>query len=94
MAITAQFIPRSMTATQYDDIIRRLAAAGAGAPPGRLYHVCSRSPDGQSLRVLDVWDSPAAFEAFGQTLMPILQQVGIELSGPPEVTEVHNIIVG
>jgi hypothetical protein len=27
-----------MTAAQYDEIIRRLEAAGAGAPEGRLYH--------------------------------------------------------
>jgi hypothetical protein len=94
MAITGQFIPRSMSAQQYDEIIRRLEAAGAGAPPGRLYHVCYRAPDGRSLRVMDVWDSPASFEAFGRTLLPIIQAVGVELAGPPEVSEVHNIIAG
>ena len=94
MAITGQFIPRAMTPAQYDEIIRRLEAAGAGAPPGRLYHVCYQSLGGQSLRVLDVWDSPASFEAFGQILLPILHDVGVELGGPPEVAPVHNIIVG
>jgi len=29
------------------------------------------------------------FEAFGQRLMPILAENGIELAGPPEVIEVH-----
>ena len=32
------------------------------------------------------------FEAFGQRLMPILAEGGIELAGPPEVIEIHNII--
>jgi hypothetical protein len=94
MAIAVQFIPRVMSAQQYDEIIRQLEAAGAGAPPGRLYHVCHRGPDGQTLQVLDVWDSPASFEAFGKTLLPIIQAVGGVLDRPPTVSEVHNTIVG
>jgi hypothetical protein len=43
-------------------------------------------------RVSEIWDSQEKFEAFGQRLMPILQQGGIELAGPPEVLEVHNIV--
>ena len=91
MAITLSFAPRSMTAQQYDDVIRRLEAAGAGAPPGRLYHVATGT--GDRLRVVDVWDSQESFEAFGRTLMPILQEVGID-PGQPEVAPVHKIIHG
>ena len=32
------------------------------------------------------------FEAFGERLMPILAEGGIELAGPPEILEIHNII--
>ncbi len=91
MAITLLFTPPSMDAKQYDEIIKRLENAGASAPAGRLYHVCFGT--GSSLRVLDVWASQDAFNAFGQTLMPILQQLGVD-PGQPEVTEVHNIIQG
>ncbi len=91
MAITLIFTPRSMDARQYDEIIKRLENAGASAPPGRLYHVCFGT--GTSLRVVDVWESQDAFNAFGQTLMPILQQVGVD-PGQPEVAEVHNLIQG
>jgi hypothetical protein len=45
------------------------------------------------LRVFDVWDSQESFEKFGQTLMPILQQLGVD-PGNPEVFPVHNIIKG
>jgi hypothetical protein len=31
-------------------------------------------------------------DTFGERLMPILADVGIEFSGGPEVFEVHNII--
>ena len=70
MAIALVFTPASMTAAHYDDVIKRLEAAGAGAPPGRLYHVCFGS--GDRLRVVDVWESQETFDAFGRTLMPIL----------------------
>ena len=31
-------------------------------------------------------------DAFGERLMPVLKEVGIELAGPPEVAEIHNIV--
>ena len=32
------------------------------------------------------------FEAFGERLLPILAEAGIEFSGPPEIFEVHNTV--
>jgi len=91
MAITVRFTPKSMSAAQYDECIRRLEQAGAGAPKGRLYHVCYGSKD--DVRVFDVWESSESFDEFGQTLMPILQELSID-PGTPEISEVHNIIPG
>jgi hypothetical protein len=48
--------------------------------------------DGQ-IQVFDVWDSQASFEAFGQTLLPIMAELGSN-PGQPMVAEVHNIIEG
>ena len=79
-----------MPAEKYDEVIRRLDAAGAGAPPGRLYHVCYGAPD--NLQVIDLYDSPASLESFGRALLPILQEMGIEAR--PEVQPVHNTIEG
>jgi hypothetical protein len=91
MALAFYFAPTSvMTARQYDECTRRLTQAGAGSPADRLYHACFGSPD--SVAVFDVWTSLAAFETFGQTLMPILQDLGVEL-GHPSVMPVHNVIV-
>jgi hypothetical protein len=91
MAIVVTFTPTAMTAAQYDEVIQRLEAAGADTPPGRLHHVAAS--DGVNLRVVDVWESPQAFERFGETLVPILQQMGIALP-PPEIRQVHNVIGG
>ena len=40
-----------------------------------------------------MFDTQHNFEAFGQTLVPILEGLGIEL-GKPEVQGVHNIVRG
>lgn len=91
MAYVMRFSGMGMTADQYDEIIRRLNAAGAGSPAGRDYHVCFG--DKSNLNVSDIWNSMAEFQAFGETLMPILQQVGVD-PGQPAVIEVHNVIKG
>ena len=91
MAIVLRFAPHGMTAEQYDECIERLEKAGAGSPEGRLYHVCFGEKN--NIRVSDIWDSAEAFERFGQTLRPILQELGVD-AGEPEILEVHNLIVG
>jgi hypothetical protein len=91
MAIGVYINPVSATAAQYDEIIRRLDAAGAGKPAGRLYHACFGS--GDKLQVFDIWESQQAFEKFGETLMPIVQEVGLDI-GQPMVEPVHNLIQG
>ena len=39
MAMGLYFTPSSFTVAKYDDSTRKLEEAGAGSPPGRLYHV-------------------------------------------------------
>lgn len=90
MSLLVRFAPTSETTTaQYDDTIRRLEEAGDFPPDGLDYHVCFLV-DGD-VRVSEIWDSPEQFEAFGQRLMPILEEVGID-PGEPNILEVHNII--
>ena len=91
MAIAVVFAPTSMSISQYDECIEQLEQAGAGSPPGRLYHVC-HVIDGRP-QVLDVWDSRESFERFGQTLMPIAERLGFD-PGQPVVSEVRNVIKG
>ena len=91
MSIVVRFAPASATVEQYDETIRRLnEILGDRGPDGCDYHVCFRAPDG-SLRVSEIWDSEEQFRAFGETLMPVLAEVGVD-PGQPEIMEVHNIL--
>jgi hypothetical protein len=90
MAIGIYFSPPAMSTAQYDECIRLLKKAGAGSPSGRSYHAAFGSPD--KLMVFDVWTSQAAFDKFGKTLMPILQQLGLDV-GQPHVMPLHKVIV-
>ena len=91
MALAFYFSPKPvMSAPQYDQCIASLKKAGAAHPPGRLYHAAFGTAE--SVAVFDVWTSQAAFEAFGQTLIPVLQAMGID-PGQSQVMPVHNVVV-
>ena len=89
MAIAVYFHPESMGTSQYDEIMKKLDAAGAGKPAGRAHHSCFGPAE--KLMVYDVWDSQESFDAFGQTLMPILGEVGVD-PGTPDIMPVHNLV--
>lgn len=89
MSLLTRFAPPSLTADQYDQVVRRLTEEGIQPADGLDYEVCFGS--GDQMRVSLVWDSKEQFEAFATRLMPILEEVGVD-PGEPEVLEVHNII--
>jgi len=89
MSVLIRFAPASLTAQQYDETIRRLEAQGNWPPDGLEYHVCFGSDP--NLRVSEIWDSRPQLDAFGERLMPVLADVGID-PGQPEILDIHNII--
>jgi hypothetical protein len=90
MSIVVRFNPTNVTKEKYDDSLQRIKDAGEWPPDGMDYHVLFGT-DG-NLRVSEIWDSREQLEAFGERLMPILADVGIEFSGDPEIFEVHNTV--
>jgi len=90
MSIVVRFNPTNLTKEKYEEGVRRLEEAGAWPPDGLEYHVFFGPHD--SLHVSEVWDSQEQLEAFGERMMPILTDVGIEFSGAPEIFEAHNTI--
>ncbi len=90
MSIVARFNPTNLTTEKYNESVRRLEEAGTWPPDGLESHVFFGSEG--NLRVSEIWDSREQMDAFGERLMPILADVGIEFSGAPEIFEVHNII--
>lgn len=89
MAIGVYFPPGSLTAKKYNECVKLLRTAGAGHPPGRLYH--SAFGPKTKLMVYDVWTSRTAFDRFGKKLKPIMKELGID--GKPQVMPIHNTIV-
>ena len=88
MAVAAYFHPRNMTLAQFRDIHERLVKVGAEPNAHRLHHSCF-GEDGD-LMVYDIWDSPESFQAFGEALMPILAEVGVD-PGEPAIMPVHKV---
>ena len=87
-SVLVRFTPAATT-EQYDETIRRLEKSGDWLPEGLDSHVAFEA-DGK-FRVSEIWDSREQFDAFGERLMPVLKDVGIE-PGQPEMLEIHNII--
>ncbi len=77
------------TTEQYDESVRRLKETVSLPAPGQLYHVCFG--ESGSLRVGEVWESQETFDKFGETLLPVLKDIGIDL-GESDVSAVHNIM--
>ena len=89
MSLVIRFSPPSLTAEQYDKVVRRLKDDGVFPADGLDYEVCFGS--GDKLKVSQVWDTREQLDAFGERLRPILAEMRIN-PGEPEVLEVHNII--
>lgn len=47
--------------------------------------------DEAQLEMFDVWESQEAFDAFGEPLIPILQELGVRPRGPA-ISAVQNVI--
>jgi len=95
MAIGVIFDFPGATIDQYEEVCRGL---NDGQPlrslsewpgGGILAHVAGTTPDG--LRVVDVWESPEAFQAFGEHMMPLAQKAGIQVT-EPTIFAVHNFV--
>ncbi len=95
MAIGVIFIFPGATIDQYEEVCRGInngqpMRALADWPGGGcLSHAAGLTPEG--LRVTDVWESPEKFQAFGEMLMPLLAQAGME-AAEPVVFPVHNFV--
>ena len=90
MSVLVRFNPTNVTKEKYDESIRRLKEAGEFPPEGLELHVAFGPQD--NIRVSEVWDSREQMQAFGDQLMPILTEIGIEFSAEPEIIEVQNLI--
>jgi hypothetical protein len=92
VSILVHFHPGSMTRDQYEQVISGLKGSGVPFPPdGCSWHACF-GPEGD-LRVSEIWESREQFEAFGVSLIPAIEASGVALTSPPDVFEVHQLVV-
>ena len=94
MPIVAIFEAPGLTQQNYEETVRRLTGKNRMSSPsdwpveGLLVHVAGQGANG--FRVVDVWTSEEAFRKFGEKLIPVLRQVGIE--GEPEIYPSHTVV--
>jgi hypothetical protein len=83
-----------LTKESYEEAVRRLTGKTRLESPadwpveGLLVHAAGEAEGG--FRVVDVWESEEAAQRFGETLVPILQEVGVEAQ--PEMYPAHTFV--
>jgi hypothetical protein len=95
MAVAVEIVFTGGTLDQYDQVMDKmgLKPARVGPPSGLLFHWITATDDG--IRVVDVWESAADFDAFArEKIVPITQEVGVP--GPPDIRfhDVYNYLAG
>ena len=94
MPIVAVFEGPGFTQQSYEESVRKLTGKNKMTSPsewpveGLLVHVAGQGPKG--FRVVDVWASEDLFRRFGEKLIPVLREVGIE--GEPEIYPSHTVV--
>jgi len=86
--------PPGFTRTQYEESVRKLTGGKERLSPtdwpvdGLIAHIAGEGPGG--FRVVDVWESREALDRFGEILMPIFAEIGVE--GEPEIYDTHTFV--
>jgi hypothetical protein len=95
MPVVAVFQSPSFTRERYEESVRRITGGSEAlrSPAdwpveGLLAHVAGEGRDG--FRVVDVWASEDSFRRFGEILLPILQDIGVE--GEPDLYPAHTFV--
>src|SRR5206468_1917363 len=95
MPVVAVFQSPSFTRERYEESVVKVSGGKSRVDSradwpveGLLAHIAGEGPDG--FRVVDVWASEEAFQQFGETLIPILSELGVD--GEPEVYPTHTFV--
>ena len=89
MSVVVRYQPVGLTRQQYDEVTRRIEGAGAWPPDGLQLHVLFGTEG--DLKVSEIWESEEQCRAFGEQMRPVLDEVGVQIGGDPEVFEVHEL---
>ena len=81
--------PDNLTAELHAEGRRRLEAAGAPEAAMKLHAVFGEA---DHLMVFDIWESQEAWDAFLVYLMPVLQDLGVTMSGAPDIMPIVDLV--
>ncbi|WP_431042436.1 hypothetical protein ACQUSR_11300 [Streptomyces sp. P1-3] len=88
MAVLMEIEYPGVTAEQYDDLTGLIGTRSGQRIAGLLSHAAIVTDEG--LRVVDVWESPEAMEAFLPKLRPAQESLGFPPpTAPPRLSPVH-----
>ena len=83
-----------LTQDQYERSVKEISTTGKIESPsdwpveGLLAHIAGEGPNG--FRVVDVWETEAAMNEFGEKLGPVLAGLGVDAK--PEIYPTHTFI--
>ncbi len=89
MSIVVRYPVVGLTRQRYDEVSRRMEEAGLWPPDGLQLHVLFGTEG--DLKVSEIWASPEQLAAFTEQSLPVLDEVGVQVGGDPEVFEVHEL---
>ncbi|MDT0611541.1 antibiotic biosynthesis monooxygenase family protein [Streptomyces lancefieldiae] len=90
MALLMEIDYPGVTAEQYDEV-QDTAGTRSGRPvPGLLGHLAVVTDDG--VRVVDVWESREALEAYLPVILPATKAAGFP-DAAPRLSEIHNVFI-
>ena len=95
MAVILVHQGAGLTRESYEEVVRRLTGKARLDSPsdwpveGLLVHAAGET-EGGAFRVVDVWESEQAVRRFGEQLMSLLQEVGVETV--PEIYPAHTFV--
>lgn len=94
MAVILVHQGQGLTRESYEEVVRRLSGKDKLESPadwpveGLLSHAAGEGEGG--FRVVDVWESEEAVQRFGETLIPVLKELGVDAE--PEVYPAHTFV--
>lgn len=95
MAVVLVHQGAGLTQESYEEVVRKLTGgktrleSPADWPvEGLLVHAAGEADGG--FRVVDVWESEEAVQRFGETLIPLLQEAGVEAE--PQMYPAHTFV--
>ncbi len=87
MSIVVRYQPVGLTRQQYDEVTRRMEEAWP--PDGLQTHVLFGTEG--DLKVSEIWESDELYRSFSEQILPVLNEVGVQLDAEPEVFPVHEL---